>query len=80
MLPNEVSYLVSLEQHRDRLRELERHQLIQLAGRQRPANRGIHRRVVAWIGGQLVRWGLALQGYGPRPQQPPRAAAGGRVR
>jgi hypothetical protein len=32
---------------------------------------------LAWVGSQLVRWGLALQGHGP---QPPRAAASGRVR
>ena len=80
MLSNELNYLVSLEQHQDRLRGLERHQLVQLAGQQRPADREIYRRVVAWIGGQLVRWGLALQGYGPQPQQPSRAGVSGRVR
>ena len=80
MLPNDLNYLVSLEQHRDRLRELDRHQLIQLAGLQRPANPEIHRRAAAWIGGQMVRWGLALQGYERQPQQPSRAAIGGRAR
>jgi hypothetical protein len=80
MLSNEMNYLVSLEQHRDRLRGLERHQLAELARQQRPANREIHRRVVAWVGGQLVRWGLALQQYGPQPPQPSRAAATNRVR
>lgn len=80
MLPNEMNLQVSLEQHQDRLRGLERHQLIQLAGRQRAANRVVHRRVVGWVGGQLVRWGLVLQQYGPQPQQPSRAAAANRVR
>jgi hypothetical protein len=54
--------------------------LVQLAGRHRAANREIHRRVVGWIGGQMVRWGLALQQYGPQPHQPSRAAAANRVR
>ena len=80
MLSNEVIYLISLEQHRDRLRGLERHQLIQLAGLQRPANPEIHRRAVAWLGSQMVRWGLALQGYEPQPHQPSRAAISGRAR
>jgi len=80
MFSNETNYLVSLEQHQDRLRGLERHQLIQLAGRQQPANQEIHRRIVAWIGGRMVRWGLALQQYGPHSQRPSRAAAANRVR
>jgi hypothetical protein len=54
--------------------------LVQLAARQRPADREIHRRIVAWIGGQMVRWGLALQQYGPHSQRPSRAAAVNRVR
>jgi hypothetical protein len=70
MLPNEWDYLLSLEQHRERLRNLERRQLVQLASRQRAANQAIHRRVVGWIGGRLVRWGLALQQYGPQSPQP----------
>ena len=80
MLSNELNYLVSLEQHQDRLRGLERHQLVQLVGRTLPSDRKIHRRVVAWVGGQLVRWGLALQGYGPQPQQPYQAGVSSRVR
>ncbi len=80
MLPNELNYLVSLEQHRDRLRALERYRLVQLADLQRASNRDMHRRVVGWVGGQMVRWGLALQQYGPQPQQPSRAAAANRVR
>ena len=75
MLPNEVNYRVSFEQHQDRLRAMERQQLIELAGLQQPANQGIHRRVVAWVGGQMVRWGMALQNYGPHPQQPSEAIA-----
>ena len=47
MLSNEMNYLVSLEQHRDRLRGLERHQLVELARQQRPANREIYRFVRA---------------------------------
>ena len=74
MLPNEVNYLVSLEQHQDRLRAMERHQLIELAGLQRRANQEVHRRVVGWLGGQMVRWGLALQNYGPNPQRSSEAA------
>ena len=80
MLPNEMNFQVSLEQHQDRLRGLERHQLVQLAGRHRAPDRAIHRRVVGWVGGQLVRWGLVLQQYGPQSPQPSRAAAANRVR
>ena len=47
MLPNEVNYQVSLEQHQDRLRAMERHQLIELAGLQRGVNQEVHRR---WLG------------------------------
>jgi hypothetical protein len=68
MLPNEVNYQVSLEQHQDRLRAIE------LAGLQRGANQEVHRRVVGWLGGLMVRWGLILQNYGPNPQRSSGAA------
>lgn len=74
MLPNEVNYQVSLEQHQDRLRAMERHQIIELAGLQRGANQEVHRRVVGWLGGLMVRWGLILQNYGPNPQRSSGAA------
>ncbi len=67
MFPNELNYLVSLEQHRDRLRAWERHQLVQLAN-QAQGHQAVHRRVAGWLGERLVRWGVVLQSYGPQPQ------------
>lgn len=74
MLPNELNYLVSLEQHQDHLRALERRQLIKMVEGQRPSDRAMPRRIAAWLGGQMVRWGLALQQYGPQPQRHSNAA------
>lgn len=67
MLPNELNYRVSVEQHRDRLRAWERRQLVQLAS-QAQGHQAIHQRVAGWLGGRLVRLGVVLQSYGPQPQ------------
>ena len=53
MLSHELNYLVSLEQHQDRLRGLERHQLVQLAGQQRPGNPSKHRGLDRWPIGKM---------------------------
>lgn len=68
MLPSELNYRVSVEQHRDRLRAGERHQLVQLA-HQAQGHQAIQRRLAGWLGGRLVRLGVVLQSYGPQPQQ-----------
>lgn len=70
MLPNELNYLVSVEQHRDRLRARERRHLVQLA-MQGQGHQAVHRQLAGWLGGRLVRLGLVLQNYGPQPQPSP---------
>jgi len=60
MYLSENHYAINHEQHQDRLRELERRQLRQVAGWE-GLNSKIYRETVSWLGIQLVSWGSKLQ-------------------
>jgi len=69
MFSPEIHYLVAQEKYKDLRRDVERHQLIQLARLQRSDNREPLRRMAGWLGARLVAWGSKLQGYQPLPQR-----------
>lgn len=60
MYLSENHYLVSHEQHLDRLRKLEQHQLRQVA-RWQGLNSKIYQGTVSWLGIQLINLGTILQ-------------------
>ena len=63
MFSPEISYMVTQEQYKDRLRNIEKQQLIRAARLQQTINRNTHRKAVGWLGTQLVKWGSKLQNY-----------------
>lgn len=62
MFSLEVDYLVSQEKYKDRRRDVERQQLIQIATLRQPDKRGSLRRMVGWISSRLVTWDSVLLG------------------
>ncbi len=62
MFTPELQFLVYQEQHKDRLRDMQRQQLLQIAGLQQDRTK-LYRQIVAWLGGRMVSWGLKLQSY-----------------
>ena len=71
MLLSELDMLVRKEQHEERIRVLERERLIQFIRQQQGAKPLMHRRIIAWLGTQMVKWGGWLQRYGLNPPSPP---------
>ena len=63
MLSYEIQNLVYKEQHKDRQRAAEQHQLIKVASLRQDKNIGPVRKVAGWLGPQLVKWGSKLQKY-----------------
>ena len=61
MLPNDIDFLARQERYNEMQREVEREWLITLTKLQQPEQQGIRRKVMGWLGGQLIRWGLKLQ-------------------
>ena len=59
----EIDYLVVQEQHKDRLRTIERERLAQATKLQHRLNLKLYRRVTNWLGKQMVKWGSKLQEY-----------------
>ena len=59
--------LVQKEQHRDRLKKMEQEQLIRAAGLSQPGLEKLLLPVTAWLGRQMVAWGLKLQPSTPKP-------------
>ena len=59
----EIDYLVVQEQHKDRLRELERERLLQAAGLRQGVDLKSYRKAANWLGKQMVKWGSKLQDY-----------------
>ena len=53
--------------YKDRLQEVERRQPIRAAGLRQPGAWRLHRKVISWIGMQMVRMGRKLQCYGTTP-------------
>ena len=69
-------FLVQQEHYKDLLQEAEYERLIRDAGLQQPGNRRLHRKVVNWIGIQMVKWGGKLQSYGNNAATPCLQGAG----
>ncbi len=62
MLPNDTDFLIWKERHKDFQREAEHERLIGLVKLQQPnSQQGRHVKLLGWIGGQLIQWGLKLQ-------------------
>lgn len=61
MLSPEINHLITQEKFKDRLREIERQQLIQAAGLQNKTNTTSSRKAAKWLGGQMIKWGTKLQ-------------------
>ena len=59
----EIEFLVMKEQHKDRLRELERERLLQAAKLQHGVDLKSYRKAANWLGGQMVKWGSKLQEF-----------------
>ena len=61
MWPNEIDFLARKE-HFDQLqRKAEHERLVILARLQQPDQQNIRLKLLGWIGGQLIQWGLKLQ-------------------
>ena len=63
MFSLEINHLVRQEQYKDILRDIEQQRLLQIAGLQPRARLSPYRKVVSWLGGQMVKWGSKLQSY-----------------
>ena len=68
MLLPEKDLLIHQEQHKDRLREMERRQLLREAGLDSDLATLAPRKAARWLGTQMVKWGTKLQdGDAPTP-------------
>ncbi len=61
MFPGAMESIVN-ERHENFLQEAERMRLIATIRRQQPDQEEVSRKVTNWLGGQMVTWGLKLQG------------------
>ncbi|MCL4301058.1 MAG: hypothetical protein KJ077_35325 [Anaerolineae bacterium] len=61
MLPNDTDFVARQERAGELLREAERERLIELVKLQQPVQHNVRLRLLGWIGGQLIHWGLKLQ-------------------
>lgn len=61
MLPNDTDFVARKERAGELLREAERERLIELVKLQQPAKHNVRLKLLGWIGGQLIQWGLKLQ-------------------
>lgn len=59
----EIELLVIQQQHKDRLRNIEREQLVQAARLQHGIELKPYRKATSWLGKQMVKWGSKLQEY-----------------
>ncbi len=66
MQSQEIHHLIFMEQHKDRIREIERQQLLKAVGLQSVGLTARHK-VAGWLGAQMVRWGAKLQNYDTTP-------------
>jgi hypothetical protein len=62
MFPNNLEFF-AYERQQDLLRTAEQIKLIETLRQRQVDERGIFRSVKNWIGVQLVKWGLKLQGH-----------------
>jgi hypothetical protein len=63
MLPNDIDFLARKERCQDLMREAEQERWIGVAKLQQPNHPGSWQRGIRWIGLQLIKLGLKLQGY-----------------
>ena len=63
MLSPETTYLVKQEQHTDRIKQLQREQLLQEVGLHN-AQWEAHKKAAGWLGNRMVKWGAKLESYG----------------
>jgi len=61
MLPNDTDFMARKDRAGELLREAERDRLIELVKLQQPTQYNVRLRLLGWIGGQLIQWGLKLQ-------------------
>ncbi|MBI1877676.1 MAG: hypothetical protein HYR94_05505 [Chloroflexi bacterium] len=61
MLPNDKEFLARKEHYKALQREVEQARLVELVKLHQPQKEKIYRKLLGWIGGQLIRWGLKLQ-------------------
>lgn len=62
MLSPELSYLVSQEQHNDRIRQFEQQQQLQIIEpEQTVAYPKQYQQAANWLGHQMIKWGTKLQ-------------------
>jgi hypothetical protein len=66
MFPDSLEFTAH-ERRKEFLQEAERTRLINTLERQRSKERKDFRKVVNWIGAQMVKWGLQLQSYKVAP-------------
>lgn len=64
-----VDYLVRKEQYQDMIRAAQQDQIIQRA-KQYNYKLPWPRQMAAWLGAQMVNWGMALQDYGMITHEP----------
>ena len=64
----EMNHLVFIEQHKERIREIEHNQLLEAAGL-KDADLTAPRKIAGWLGAQMIRWGAKLQTYDTTPTQ-----------
>lgn len=63
MWQSDIYYLVRKERQQDLLQEIARDQLVQVARQQRSKDQPVSRKIITWLGGQMVKWGVKLQNY-----------------
>lgn len=61
MFSYEIDRLVFMEQHQDRLRLAEQLRLVRQVRQQTMVVSPLHRRIVSWVGAQMVKVGTRLQ-------------------
>jgi hypothetical protein len=61
MLPNDKEFLARKEYYKELQREAEHARLVDATRFHQPVTKIIHRKLLGWIGDQLIRWGLKLQ-------------------
>ncbi len=63
MLTPDTIYLIKKELHEDKIRQLQRWQLLQEAGLNN-IQQNLPKKVAGWLGNRMVKWGAKLESYG----------------
>lgn len=61
MFPNGIAEFIAYEHHRARLAKAERIRLVKAVQRGQVRRPGNYQKVIHWLGGQMIKWGLKLQ-------------------